>query len=179
VLGTLHHERHEAREHQDSKGDNMPPRQRSRQSFITLCEAAKARGPAETPLDHLAPWQPHEAFLRLRPFDHFELHPSVAGIGLIHRADSHRGVRDVLLLLGQQRHLRAILFVCGGDMQGQQVAQGIDGHMPFAPRWLLAPLEPAREPLSGLDCRLQLRPEDRAKDARAPLLRGLKKDSSG
>ena len=90
-----------------------------------------------------------------------------------------RGVRDVLLLLGQLRHLRVILFVCGGDMQGQQVAQGIDDHMPFAPRWLLAPSEPARGPLSGLDCRVRLRPEDRARDARAPPLRGLKKDSSG
>jgi hypothetical protein len=126
VLGTLHHEHHEACEHQDSEGENMPPRQRFRQSFIGLCEAAKARGPAETPLDHPAPWQPHEAFLRLRPFDHFELHPmvgsvlprSAAGIALIHRGAFRRAVRDVLLLLGQLRHMRAILFVCGGDMQG-------------------------------------------------------------
>jgi hypothetical protein len=140
MLGTLHHERHEAREHQDSEGENMPPRQRSRQSFIASCETAKARGPDETALDHPAPWQSHEAFLRVRPFDHFELHPmvgsvlpcSVTGIALIHRGDFHRGVRDVLLLLGQLRHLGAILFVCGGDLQGQQVAQNTDGHMPVA-----------------------------------------------
>ena len=141
VLGTLHHERHEVREHQDTEGENMPPHQHSRPSFISSCEAVKARGPAGTALDHPAPWQPHEDFLRLRPFDLFESHPLVgsvlprsgASIALTHRGHLHRGVRDVLLLLGQLRHLCAVLFVCGGDMQGQQVAQGIHGHMPVAP----------------------------------------------
>jgi hypothetical protein len=56
VLGTLHHERHEVREHQDTEGENMPPRQHSRPSFISSCEAVKARGPTETALDHSAPW---------------------------------------------------------------------------------------------------------------------------
>src|SRR5215211_5003496 len=60
VLGTLHHERHEVREPQDTEGENMPPRQHSRPSFISSCEAVKARGPAETALDHPGPWQPHE-----------------------------------------------------------------------------------------------------------------------
>ena len=54
VLGTLHHERHEVREHQDTEGENMPPRQHSRPSFISSCEAVKARGPAETAL-HIPP----------------------------------------------------------------------------------------------------------------------------
>jgi hypothetical protein len=130
VLGPLHHERHEVREHQDTEGENMPPHQHSRPSFISSCEAVKARGPAGTALDHPAPWQPHEDFLRLRPFDHFESHPLVgsvlprsgAGIALTHRGHLHRKVSTAICPL-----LPLLAFAPIGARAGATFGAGLQG----------------------------------------------------
>jgi hypothetical protein len=83
----------------------------------------------------LSDWQ-HRLLCELGQLHAFEGHAtlrrrlrgSVTVAALIHQGDVDPGAYDGLHRRSQLRHSRQLLFACRGDMQGQQVAQGIDRH---------------------------------------------------
>jgi predicted amidohydrolase YtcJ len=61
-------------EHQDREDRAMTARQGDWQSFAVPGQAAKARRPSETALDHAAAWQQDEPVLSRRECHHREVH---------------------------------------------------------------------------------------------------------
>src|SRR5947209_10464324 len=98
----------------------MQARECSRQSFIVACQAAEARRPGKTAFDHPAPWQQHEATLRLWQFDDFQADAmcrslprrTLAGVALIDECDFDACARRLLYGLSQLSDLPAVLFIC-------------------------------------------------------------------
>jgi hypothetical protein len=77
----------------------------------------------------------------------------IASIALIHKCDVARSACHVLPLGRQLSDLSPILGVGGGDMQGEQMVQGIDGHMYLAAPFTFSPVIPRTG--AALRCRLQ------------------------
>jgi hypothetical protein len=91
----LKYQCHKTLEHENGKSHKMQACKGLGQLFIIPRQAAKATGPAETPLNDSALWQYHKAFFGCRQFDHFQL-PVVdcgilgrlgIGVALINRSD--------------------------------------------------------------------------------------------
>jgi hypothetical protein len=148
MLCTLHHEFHETLEQQDREDQNMQACQRVRQPFIVSGQSAKTRAPAETPLHHPSAGQQDEALLGLGQFHHFKLDATGrrvlgrlgTGVALVYKHDFDRFPRDDLPLVGQPLYLRSVLLIGGGNMQGQQVAQGVYSHMYLTTALPLGPI---------------------------------------
>ena len=98
-------------------------------------------------LHHPAARQQHEAALGLRVFDDFQLNAMLGRglfrgfprVTLIDIRQLHMVSGDLLHLCGQPFHLRSILLISGGDVQGQQMAQRIHGRMHLRAFALFAP----------------------------------------
>ncbi len=127
-------------EHKHRKSQEMQANQGFRQAFIVSCQPSKTSGPDETAFNNPAFWQQHEAFLGFWQFDHNQfdamlsriLSRSVTSVPLVNKGDLNRIAGGFLNLLGQFSHLISLLFIGWGDVQSQQMAQGINGHMHFA-----------------------------------------------
>jgi hypothetical protein len=119
-----------------------------RQLCIISRQATKPAGPGETAFHDPALRQQYESFFRLGQLDDLQLpmlglcilRGLVPRIPLVDIRDVHRIARHVLDLRGQMRHLPPLLDVGRGDMQRQEVPQGIDGHMDFTPACAFGPV---------------------------------------
>ena len=124
-------------QHQDRESQKMQSGERFGQSFVVTGQTAEAGRPSETALDHPAARQQDKALLGTGQAHHFQLKAVgvgrlcrlVTGIALVDKGYLDRVTCYVLHLGRQARDLRAILFVCRRDMQGQQIAQRIDRQM--------------------------------------------------
>lgn len=75
-------------------------------------------------------------------------------IALIRKRHFHGFSRSLLYLTCQFPDLRAFLLVGRRHVYGQQLAQRVDRHMDFAATLALV-AEPARGPLSQVDCNVR------------------------
>jgi len=80
---------------------------------------------------------------------------SLPGVALIHKGDFDRIARGFLDLLSQFGNLGSLLFVGRGDMQSQQVAQGINCQMHFAALFTFMTIVAGSLTAFGLDCRVR------------------------
>ena len=110
---------------------------------------------------HPAPWQEHEAALGLGQLDdlqsdavgHGVLGRGVARVPLIHKRHLHGGTGCLLHRRRQRGNLGAVLVIGRGDVQRQQMAEGIDRQMHLAALAPLGSVIPG--PCSALRGRLQ------------------------
>lgn len=131
--------------HKAGKGEAMEARERFGQAFIAAYEPSKACSPCEAAFNHPAPRQLHEGAFGFRVFDHLQFDAAplrrlpdvLSSIPLIHIGLPHALIRNLLHGLRQLLNFGPLLFICRGDMQGQQVTQGVDRSMHFG---ALAPL---------------------------------------
>lgn len=108
------------------------------QAFVVACKASKARCPAKASLHYPAARQQNETALGLGMFYNLQgdavrlrsLLDFFPRVSLIGEDQLHRLSRRLLHRLCQLAHLRPILIAGRSDMQGQQIAQGIDHRMP-------------------------------------------------
>jgi hypothetical protein len=108
-------------EHEASEGDEVKASQDGGQALIVACQAAETSGPGDAALDHPALGQQDKAALGLGQLDHLQ----ADALPLSRRRRLLAGGlvdRD-----GQQLHLRAVLGISWGDVQGEQVPQRVDG----------------------------------------------------
>src|SRR5215216_2814948 len=115
------HMTHKGGQHQNGKSQEMQALQGSGQALVVACQTTKARHPAERALDHPATRQQDKTLLGFRQFDDFQL-DTVLGSGLLRFRPAVALVNkrqfdtlssDLLDLLSELRHLRAILLVGG------------------------------------------------------------------
>jgi hypothetical protein len=74
----------------------------------------------------------------------------------INEGDVHRAAGGYLNSFSDLSHLFSVLLIGGSDRQGQQMPQCIDCQMDFRAFAFLGAVDPARPPLSGIDCRVRL-----------------------
>lgn len=122
---TVAQRRHEAGAQDDREGEEMQAGQQVGQPFVGAGEAAEAGGPGVAARDDPAARQQHEAALGLGRL--------LAGVALGDEGDLDGLAGGLLHLLGQRRHLRAVLPTRGPHEQGQLRAEGADGQMRLAP----------------------------------------------
>src|SRR4051812_16609923 len=118
----------------------MKANQGLRQALIITGKTAKASHPSETALDNPTTRQEDKTTLGSRQFDHFQADSVLQGgfsslltrVALVNEGDFNRVASGGLHLLSQLTNLSAVLFISGGYMQRQQIAQGIHSQMYFA-----------------------------------------------
>lgn len=118
------------------------------QALVVPRQAAKPGRPGKSPFDHPTPGQQHKAALGFGELDHLQCDAVHLGgrrrlfprIALIDIGQFNLPVRDFLHRLGQLPNLIPILGIGRGDVQRQQVSQGIDGHMDFRAALALGPV---------------------------------------
>ena len=128
-------------EHEASKGDVMETGKRLSQALVVTSQTSESRGPCKASFNHPAARQQYEAALGLGVLDHRQLDTVglsrlfciLSSVALIHIRQCHTLVGKVLYRLRQFFHLRPVLLIGRGDMQGQQMSQGIDCRMHLGP----------------------------------------------
>ena len=109
-------------------------------ALIVTRQAAEASGPGETALNDPTSGQEHKAFLGFGQLDDDQFNAICGrglgrlctGVTLVDESNCDGVPSDELHLAGQFSDLSPLLFVGGGHMQGEQVAQRIHGYMHFA-----------------------------------------------
>jgi hypothetical protein len=107
----------------------MQARQGRRQPLVIARQAPESSHLGNGALHHPPARQEHKAPLGRRQFDHLHLHPGRGG----------RFARVALVDVSHFARVGPVIFIRRGDPQGQQVAQGVDGHVdltapaPFGP----------------------------------------------
>ncbi len=126
--------------HEYNKGQQVKTSQGLRPAFIVASQATEAGHPGETALHDPSAGQQHEATFGLRQRDDFQAHPMglgrlgrhIAGGARIDVGQFHPAPGDFLDRFGQLAHLRPVLVISWGHMQGQQIAQRIHCGMDLA-----------------------------------------------
>ena len=104
------------------------------QSFLIPCQPPNAAHPAEIPLTHPAPGQQHKLTFGRRQRDVRQVDSlrgrrlawGSTGVALIDKSQRHRLARCLLDRFRQLRNVIAVRGIGPGDVQGQQLPQGID-----------------------------------------------------
>ena len=130
------------------------------QPFVVPNESPEARLPGEGAFGDPAPGQEDEAMFGVGKLDHMQFNAlgsgdfgrDIAGIALVDVDQFDVLAGRVLDGLSQRLNLGAILFVGRGDLQRQQLAQGVDGQMELAALLPFVPVVPGS--VSTLGCAL-------------------------
>ena len=127
--------------HHDGESQKAETRQGFRQAFVVARQAAKTSHPTEAPFDNPAARQEHKALLSFWQLDEDQprallfrcLSGFLAGLSLIDKSDLDRMPGHLLYLFRQFSDLGSVLLVGRGDVQSQQMTQGVHRHVGFAP----------------------------------------------
>src|ERR1700730_6540504 len=139
------HYKSKTMKHEHSKSQQVKTGQRFWPALIVASQATKPCRPGKTALHDPSAWQQDEAAFGLWQFDHLQAYSLLAsslsrlitGVALINKRQLDMVARHFLDSGSQFAHLSAILLIRRGDMQRQQIPQGINCQMHFA---ALAPL---------------------------------------
>jgi hypothetical protein len=120
-------------EHEAREGEVVKGGEGLREAFVVSGQAAESCGPSEASLDDPSARQQDEAAFGLRVLDDLQLNAvpggravsGFSGVALVDVGKFHMVSGHLLHRFGELLHLGAVLLVGGGDMQGEQVAQGV------------------------------------------------------
>ena len=120
-------------EHEAGEGEVVEGGESLGEAFVVSSQASESRGPGEASLDDPSARQQDEAPFGLRVLDHLHLNAvpggravrGFSGVALVDVGKFHVVSGHLLRRFGELVHLGAVLLVGGGDMQGEQVAQGV------------------------------------------------------
>lgn len=137
-------------QHQIGERDNVKATQYIRNAFVVSHQASVADKPGKASLHDPPPREEDETFLGLRQSHDRQLDPvldCVLGsllscVPLVDERDFDGVPRGRLSLLRERGDLGAFLHVSRCDLQGQQVANGINRHMYLAPSLALVSVIP-------------------------------------
>jgi hypothetical protein len=120
-------------EHEACEGEVVEGGEGLGEAFVVSGQAAESCGPGEASFDDPSTRQQDEAAFGLRVLDHLQVNAvpggravsGLSGVALVDVGKFHVVSGDLLHRFGELLHLGAALLAGGGDMQGEQVAQGV------------------------------------------------------